>query len=71
MGQLQLRENDIPAIRDVWQTQGWPIRTMRMPLDVGEEFANKIRQHKGKFLCEGSFKHGRLSTAFLLVTKTK
>ena len=40
-----------------------------MSLDEGREFANDVRQNEGKIICDGSFKHGRSSAAFLPITR--
>ena len=55
--------------RNIWKKQGWTTQTMRLPPDNGASFVSDIAHNKGKMVCDGSFKFGRSSLAFLSISK--
>ena len=48
-----------------WEQYGWPTRNVTMAPDNGEEFAALIRRGEAKAICDGSYKQGYSSSAFL------
>ena len=46
--------NDENILR--WDDKGWPVRTVRIPRDMGSEFCQDIRNQQGKMVCDGSYK---------------
>ena len=52
-----------------WKQCGWPIRTIDIKEDGGAEFAFSIQANNGRIVCDGSFKEGKSSSAFLSMTK--
>jgi len=51
------------------EKQGWTTQTMRLPPDKGASFVNDIANNNGKMVCDGLFKFGRSSSAFLSISK--
>jgi hypothetical protein len=54
--------------KKTWNKYGWPIRTIDIKDDGGEEFARTIQNNKGKIVCDGSFKDKKSSSAFVTIT---
>ena len=52
-----------------WKQCGWPIRSIDIKEDGGAEFAFSIQANNGRIVCDGSFKDGKSSSAFLSMTK--
>jgi hypothetical protein len=53
----------------IWKQQGWIIRRMDLPNDDGKGFSEDIRRNEGRVVCDGSYKYGRSSSAFIPITK--
>ena len=65
-------QSDIVSVQDtrnIWKKQSWTTQTMRLTPDNGASFVNDIAHKKGKMVCDGSFKFGRSSSAFLSISK--
>ncbi len=52
-----------------WEQYGWPTRHVTMAPDNGEEFATLLRRGEAKAICDGSYKQGYSSSAFLTMNK--
>jgi len=68
-GNIQSDIISVQDTRNIWKKQGWTIRKMQLPPNNGASFVSDIANNNGKMVCDGSFKFGRSSLAFLSISK--
>jgi hypothetical protein len=59
----QVREEQEEEMED------WAIRFLHCPVDCGKSFATDVSRNVGKMVCDGSFKEGQASSAFVTISE--